>query len=64
MQRHSYMLKQYSEQQLRKKKLHELWKSRGEVEVNANGTSGYVVKQGVNTGKILAHKNTKSTNNW
>ena len=64
MDRHSYMLKQYSEQQLRKKKEHILLKNRAEVGINANGTSGYVVKNGANKDKILAHKTTKSTNNW
>jgi len=34
MDRHSFMLKQYSEQQLRKKKEMELWKARHEVEIN------------------------------
>ena len=64
MERHSYMLKQYSEQQSRKKKEEILLKARREVSINANGTSGYVVKQGANRNKILAHKSTKSTNNW
>ena len=64
MDRHSFMLKQYSEQQSRKRKLMELWKARNEVEVNANGTSGYVVKNGHNQGRTLAHKSVKSTNNW
>jgi len=64
MDRHSFMLKQYSEQQQRNKKIKQLWRARLEVDANANGTSGYVVKEGVNAGKILAHHNTKSTNNW
>ena len=64
MDRHSYMLKQYSEQQLRKKKEHILLKNRAEVGINDNGTSGYVVKNGANKDKVLAHHSTKSTNNW
>ena len=64
MDTHSFMLKQYSEQQLRKKKEHILLKNRAEVTINDNGTSGYVVKNGANKNKILAHKSTKSTNNW
>ena len=64
MDTHSFMLKQYSEQQLRKKKEHILLKNRAEVTINDNGTSGYVVKHGANKNKILAHKSTKSTNNW
>lgn len=41
-----------------------LFTARGEVDINANGTSGYVVKHGPNKGKVLAHKSTRSTNNW
>jgi len=32
-----------------------LFKARREVEINGNGTSGYVIKQGLNKGKILNH---------
>lgn len=64
MDRHSFMLKKYSEQRANDKKAFEMWKARGEVEVNGNGTSGYVVKQGLNKGKILGHNSTKSNNNW
>ena len=64
MERHSFMLKQYSEQRANNKKAFEMWKARGEVAVNANGTSGYVVKHGPNKGKILGHNSTKSNNNW
>tara|TARA_B100001109_G_scaffold143819_1_gene117029 strand:+ start:725 stop:922 length:198 start_codon:yes stop_codon:yes gene_type:complete len=38
--------------------------NRKEVNINGNGTSGYVVKEGINKDKILAHNNKKSTNNW
>ena len=41
-----------------------LLKARSEVDINANGTSGYVVKHGPNKGKVLAHKVTKSNSNW
>ena len=41
-----------------------LFGARKEVDINANGTSGYIVKHGANKGKVLAHKVTKSTNNW
>ena len=64
MDRHSFMLKQYSEQRANNKKAFEMWKARGEVDVNANGTSGYVVKHGSNKGKILGHRSTKANNNW
>jgi hypothetical protein len=58
------MLKQYAEQQSRKRKEGVLMKARREVGINDNGTSGYVIKNGANKDKILAHKSTKSTNNW
>ena len=32
-----------------------LFSARGEVDINGNGTSGYVVKQGSNKGKVLKH---------
>ena len=64
MDRHSYMLRQYSEQQSRKKKEHQLLKARREVGINDNGTSGYVVKNGANKDKVLAHHSIKSNNNW
>jgi len=41
----------------------ELWRSRNEVNINGGGTSGYVVKNGPNTGRILGHYSPKSTNN-
>ena len=34
------------------------------VAVNANGTPGYMVKEGSNKGKILGHLATKSNNNF
>ena len=64
MDRHTFMLKRYAEEQNRKKKIQALWRARHEVDVNAGGTSGYVVKNGANTGRILAHVSPKSTNNW
>ena len=64
MDRHSFMLKKHSEKCANEKKAFEMWKARGEVEVNGNGTSGYVVKHGSNKGKILGHNSTKANNNW
>jgi len=37
-----------------------LLKNRKEVEINANGTSGYKIKEGTNKGKTLAHIQLKS----
>ena len=41
-----------------------LFGARQEVDINGNGTSGYVVKHGANKGKVLSHRPAKSTNNW
>lgn len=41
-----------------------LFSARSEVDINGNGTSGYVVKHGPNKGKVLSHRSIKSTNNW
>ena len=41
-----------------------LFGARQEVDINGNGTSGYVVKHGTNKGKVLGHNSIKSTNNW
>ena len=41
-----------------------LFSSRTEVDINGNGTSGYVVKHGANKGKVLGHRSPKSNNNW
>lgn len=37
------------------KKNNTLLKSRKEVEINANGTSGYVIKEGEHKGTVLGH---------
>ena len=42
----------------RKEKL--LLKSRKEVDINANGTSGYKIKEGINKDKVLGHITIKS----
>ena len=39
-----------------------LLKSRKEVEINGNGTTGYTIKEGPNKGKILAHIQIPSKN--
>ena len=41
-----------------------LFGARKEVDINGEGTSGYVVKHGANKGKVLGHIIRKSTNNW
>ncbi len=37
------------------KKNNTLLRSRKEVEINANGTSGYVIKEGEHKGTVLGH---------
>ncbi len=37
-------------------------KARKEVEINGNGTSGYVIKEGSQRGKVLQHIIIKSKN--
>jgi D-arabinose 5-phosphate isomerase GutQ len=37
------------------KKNNVLMKSRKEVEINGNGTSGYVIKEGIHKGTVLGH---------
>ena len=46
------------------KKTKVLFSVRKEVNINAGGTSGYIVKHGPNKDKVLAHTKVKSTNNW
>lgn len=37
------------------KKNNALLKSRKEVEINGNGTSGYTIKEGIHKGTVLGH---------
>ena len=37
------------------KKNNTLLKSRKEVEINGNGTSGYTIKEGIHKGTVLGH---------
>ena len=62
--RFTHLFRKRSEQSDLLKKAKAMFSSRSEVDINANGTSGYVVKHGPNKGKVLAHKSIKSTNNW
>ena len=64
MNRFSYLLKKYTSDSVMAKKAMTLFSARKEVDINANGTQGYVVKHGSNAGKALAHRAVKSTNNW
>ena len=63
-ERHTKTLTTFSEEQSKKKVDNLLLKARKEVEINGNGTSGYVVKCGPNKGRILGHFSQKYNNNW
>jgi hypothetical protein len=60
----SHLLKSYSATNNAAQKRKVLQKSVKAVAVNANGTPGYMVKEGPNKGKILGHLATKSNNNF
>jgi len=62
--RFTHLFKTRSKQNTLSSKAKTLFNARAEVDINANGTSGYVVKHGPNKGKILGHKTTKSNSNW
>jgi len=62
--RFTHLFKSINKEQNLASKRKTLFNARSEVDINANGTSGYVVKHGPNKGKVLAHKVTKSNSNW
>jgi hypothetical protein len=64
MNRFDHLHRMYREEKMRERKRKVLCYSRSEVDINANGTSGYMVKNGLNEGRILSHNSPKSTNNW
>ncbi len=55
MTRHTKMLKEFSLEKNKADFINKIQKSRKAVEINANGTSGYKIKEGTNAGKILKH---------
>jgi len=62
--RFTHLFKNRNREQSLLAKTKVLFNARHEVDINANGTSGYVVKHGSNKGKVLAHKVSKSNSNW
>jgi hypothetical protein len=44
-----------NDKKLKKLKDQTLLKSRKEVDINGNGTTGYVIKKGLQKGKVLKH---------
>ncbi|MDC1096076.1 hypothetical protein OAS47_02025 [Pelagibacteraceae bacterium] len=53
--RHTHMLNEFSRKKSEAKLNQQLQRSVKAVEANANGTSGYKIKEGKNAGKILKH---------
>jgi hypothetical protein len=53
--RHTRMLKSYASEKAKQKKLNVLQRSKGSVNTYGNGTTGYMVKEGPNAGKVLKH---------
>ena len=64
MERHTRLLTNYSKSKELEKKTKALFSARKEVDINAGGTSGYIVKHGSHKGKVLGHRIVKSNNNW
>ena len=62
MDRHSKLLNEFSRNKSQAELLNKMQKSRKAVEVNANGTSGYRIKEGGNAGKVLKHLKKSSEN--
>jgi hypothetical protein len=63
MTRHTRMLSEYAEKQKREQKAKVLQKNVQSVEAYGNGTTGYVVKNGANAGKVLKHIKVEPSNN-
>ena len=55
MHRFSRLLGEFSRKKSEAKLIQQLQKSVKAVDANANGTSGYTIKEGKNAGKVLNH---------
>ena len=62
--RFTHLFKARNKEQALVEKTKALFGARKEVDINGEGTSGYVVKHGANKGKVLGHIIRKYTNNW
>ena len=62
MSRHTKLLNEFSRSKSQAEFLNKMQKSRNAVETNANGTSGYRIKKGINAGKVLKHLKKSSEN--
>jgi hypothetical protein len=55
IKRHAHLLNNFSRKKSEAKLVQQLRKSRKSVAINANGTTGYTIKEGKNAGKVLKH---------
>ena len=55
MDRHTKLLNEFSRTKTQAELLNKMSRSRKAVEINANGTSGYKIKEGANAGKVIKH---------
>ena len=55
MDRFGHLLRQYTHNQQIVKKQKALCRARKEVDINGNGTSGYLIKHGPRQGTVLGH---------
>jgi len=55
IKRHTHLLNNFSRNNSEAKLVQQLQRSRKTIETNANGTSGYTIKEGRNAGKVLKH---------
>ena len=62
MNRYTKLLNEFSRSKSQAELLNKMQKARKAEEANANGTSGYRIKEGSNAGKILKHLKKSSEN--
>ena len=62
MDRHTKLLNEFSRTKTQAELLNKMARSRKAVEINANGTSGYKIKEGANAGKVIKHLKKMSGN--
>ena len=55
IKRHTHLLNEFSRKDSEAKLIKQLDRTRKAVVVNANGTSGYTIKEGKNAGTVLKH---------
>ena len=61
IKRHTHLLNEFSRKKSEAKLAQQLNKTVEAPEANANGTSGYLIKEGKNAGKVLKHLKTDRT---